>query len=444
MSLNYYKNFNVKKYYNIAKNILFSINRSLTGNGTFKTLKIIKKNFPMLKIKKIKSGTKVFDWKVPPEWNVVDAYVSDSKGKKIIDFKKNNLHLLGYSVPFNKIIVKKDLFKNLFYLKKQPEAIPYITSYYKKRWGFCISYYQFKKINKNYSLNEKFKVFIDSKFKFEKSRGAGAGRLNYGELILKGKSKKEILISTYICHPSMANNELSGPIVSMSLINYFKKKKLNKTLRFVFIPETIGSISYLSKNLKYLKENVIGGYNLSCIGDDRQHSCMFSKYQNSPSDEAVIEAYKLLKIKNYKVYSFLKRGSDERQYNSPGVDLKISSIFRTKYGEYPEYHTSLDNFSLVTLKGCVGGFNVVKKSIEILLERIYPKCKIICEPQMGKRGLYSTLSTKNGNKLTQSYMDFLQYADGTNSLEKISNSIKLDLNSVKNIHRIMLKYNLIN
>jgi len=427
----------IKKYYNIAKTKLFTITRSLTGDGVKKTLNIIKKELPTLKIRKFKSGTKVFDWNIPEEWNVTDAYVIDKYNNRIIDFKKNNLHLVGYSIPIKKNITKKELFKNLYFLKNQPKAIPYITSYYKRRWGFCISYNEYKIFDKRYSLNDKFKVVINSNLNKK-------GNLNYGELILKGKSKKEILISTYICHPSMANNELSGPIVSMGLINYFKNKKLNKTLRFVFIPETIGSISYLSKNLKYLKENVIGGYNLSCIGDERQHSCMFSKYQNSPSDEAVIEAYKLLKIKNYKVYPFLKRGSDERQYNSPGIDLKISSIFRTKYGEYPEYHTSLDNFNLVTLKGCVGGFNVARKSIEILLERIYPKCKIMCEPQMGKRGLYSTLSTKNVKKLTLSYMDFLQYADGTNSLEKISNLIKLELNSVKKINSILFKNNLIN
>lgn len=426
----------INKYYNIAKTKLFPITRSLTGNGVKKTLNIIQKEFPKLRIKKIKSGTKVFDWNIPEEWNVTDAYVIDKYNNRIIDFKKNNLHLVGYSIPIKKNITKKELFKNLYFLKNQPKAIPYITSYYKKRWGFCISYNEFKILDKRYSLNDKFKVIINSNFNKK-------GNLNYGELILKGKSQKEILISTYICHPSMANNELSGPIVSMGLINYFKNKKLDKTLRFVFIPETIGSISYLSKNLKYLKENVIGGYNLSCIGDERQHSCMFSKYQNSPSDEAVIEAYKSLKIKNYKVYPFLKRGSDERQYNSPGVDLKISSIFRTKYGEYPEYHTSLDNFDIVTLKGCVGGFNVAKKSIKILLERIYPKCKIMCEPQMGKRRLYPTLSTKNENKLTRSYMDFLQYADGTNSLEKISNLIKLELNSVKKIHSILSKSNLL-
>ena len=329
------------------------------------------------------------------------------------------------------------MFKNLYFLKKQPNAIPYITSYYKKRWGFCISYNEYKVLNKRYSLNDEFKVVINSNLNKK-------GNLNYGELILKGKSKKEILISTYICHPSMANNELSGPIVSMGLINNFKNKKLNKTLRFIFIPETIGSISYLSKNIRHLKKNVIGGYNLSCIGDERQHSCMFSKYQNSPSDEAVIEAYKLLKIKKYKIYSFLKRGSDERQYNSPGVDLKISSIFRTKYGEYSEYHTSLDNFDLVTLKGCVGGFNVARKSIEILLERIYPKYKIICEPQMGKRGLYPTLSLKNKKKFTKNYMNFLQHADGTNSLEKISSLIHIDLKSVKKINQILSKNFLVN
>jgi aminopeptidase-like protein len=427
----------IKKYYKIAKINLFPLNRSLTGAGVRKTLNIIKQEFPQLNIKKIKSGKKVFDWNVPPEWNVSEAFVIDKYNNKIIDFKKNNLHLVGYSTYIKKYILKKDLFKNLYFIKNQPKAIPYITSYYKKRWGFCVSFNQYKNLDKQYSSNDKFKVIIDASLNKK-------GNLNYGEIILKGKSKKEILISTYICHPSMANNELSGPIVSMGLINYFKRKKLNKTLRFIFIPETIGSVSYLSKNIKYLKENVMGGYNLSCIGDERQHSCMFSKYQNSPSDEAVIEAYKLLKIKNYKIYSFLERGSDERQYNSPGIDLKISSIFRTKYGEYPEYHTSLDNFNLVTVKGCTGGFNVVKKSIEILLERIYPKCKIMCEPQMGKRGLYPTLSTKNTNKLTVSYMDFLQYADGTNSLEKISSLIKLDLKSVRKIYNILFKNNLIN
>ena len=216
----------------------------------------------------------------------------------------------------------------------------------------------------------------------------------------------------------MANNELSGPIVSLLLIDFFKKyKKLNKTLRFIFIPETIGSITYLSKNLKYLKKNVIGGYNLSCIGDERQHSCLLSKYENTPADSAIIESYKKLRIK-FKKYSFLQRGGDERQYNFPGVDLPIASIFRTKFYEYPEYHTSLDNFNLVTKKGISGGYKVAKKAIEILSKKIIPKTQTICEPQMSKKGLYSTLSFKLNYKRNQNkiLLSFMQFSDGKNDL----------------------------
>jgi len=418
---------NIKKIYSIAEKKLYPLNRSLTGLGTKKTLKIIKNYFPKLKIKKIASNTKVFDWKIPSEWNVYDAYVLDKNGEKIIDFKKNNLHLVGYSIPANKILNKNEFLNYIYTIKNQPNAIPYVTSYYKKRWGFCITYKDKLKIIKKYKKYDKFKIVIKSKL-------SKNGSLNYGELLLKGNSKKEILISTYICHPSMANNELSGPIVSMSLINYFQKiKKLNNTIRFLFIPETIGSIAYISLNFENLKKRVIGGYNLSCIGDDRQHSCMFTKYGNAPSDESIIEAYKKLKIKKYKVYSFLKRGSDERQFNSPGVDLKISSIFRTKYGEYPEYHTSLDNFNLVTLKGILGGYKVAKEAIKILQQKIIPRNKIICEPHMGKRRLYPTISKKEKKSFSRNYMNFLQYADGNNSLERISKKIDLNFNSTKKI-----------
>ena len=426
----------IKRYYNLGRYTLYPINRSLTGNGVKKTLKIIKNEFPELKIKKIKSGTRVFDWKVPSEWNVSEAYVVDKFGNKIIDFKKNNLHLVGYSEPVNKKIYKKELFEHIYYLKNQREAIPYITSYYKRRWGFCISYNQKKIFDKKYKKNDKFKVLIKSSLNKN-------GYLNYGELILKSKNKQEILISTYICHPSMANNELSGSIVSMSLINYFRKlKNLKKTIRFIFIPETIGSIVYLNKNLQNLKKNLIGGYNLSSIGDERLHSCMFTKYGNSASDKILIESYKSLKIK-YKVFSFLKRGSDERQYNSPGIDLPISSIFRTKYGEYPEYHTSLDNFDLVTLKGIKGGFSVAKKALQLLNERIFPRTKILCEPYMSKRGLYPTISKDARNKSTKLFMDFLQYSDGKNSLEEISSIIKTNLKTTKKIYEKLCLHKLV-
>ena len=427
----------VKKFLNLAKKDLFLLNRSLTGKDTLKTLNIIKKNFNSLKIKYIKSGEKVFDWKIPKQWEIKSAYVTDKFGKKIIDFDKNNLHLVGYSKPIKKKIILKKLLGHLHSIPKQPSAIPYITSYYKKYWGFCINHNQKRKILNTYKLNDTFLININSSFKKN-------GRLNYGELVIKGKSSQEILISTYVCHPSMANNELSGPIVAMSLIEYFRKKKNNKTLRFIFIPETIGSIGYISKNFKYLRENVCGGYVLSCIGDNRNHSCILSKYENSPSDKSLIEAYKKNNIK-YKKYSFLHRGSDERQFNSPGIDLPISSIFRTKYGEYPEYHTSLDNFErVVNLRGLKGGFNIAKDAIKNLQKKIIPKNLILCEPQLGKRGLYPTISKKNNNKfnVSQEILDFLQYSDGKNDLYDISKLINLNYQKTLKICK-MLKNKLI-
>jgi len=425
----------VKKYYNLAKNVLFPICRSISGDGTYKTLKIIKKKFSNLKIIKFKSGKKVFDWKVPPEWNISDAYVLDKNKRKIIDFKKSNLHVVGYSQKISTYINKDHLLKKIHSIKQQPSAIPYITSYYKKYWGFCASDETKKIIKKNYNSNDKFKVCIKSNFK-------NNGNIKLGEYFLKGKSKQEILISTYICHPSMANNELSGPIVAMCLMDYFKKKTLQKSIRFLFIPETIGSISYLSKNLNYLKKNVIAGYNLTCIGDEREYGCMFSKYKNTFSDKALIKAYKELKIK-YKEFSFIENGSDERQYNSYGVDLPIASIFRSKYGTYPEYHTSLDNFEFVTLKGIKGGFNVAKKSIEIILKTIIPKTKIICEPQMGKRNLYPSISSKNNMHKSKKLMNFLQYSDGKNDLREISKIIKCSHKEAMNIYKTLKQNNLI-
>ena len=425
----------VKKPYLFAKEKLFHICRSITGKGIKKSLGLIKKELPLLKIFSIKSKTKVFDWVVPPEWNIDEAYVLDKNNKKIIDFKKNNLHVVNYSIPVKKILTKNQLINKIYSLKDQKKAIPYVTSYYKKNWGFCASYNQKNEIIKNYKNLDKFSVLIKSSLN-------NKGNLNYGELILKGKSKQEILISTYLCHPSMANNELSGPIVSMALINYFSKKKLNKTLRFIFIPETIGSIVYLSKKLNYLKKWVVGGFNLTCIGDERQHSCMFTKYGNTLSDDSLRLAYKQLKLK-YKSYSFLKRGSDERQYNSPGIDLPIASIFRSKYGEYKEYHTSEDNFKLVTVKGLTGGFKVAKNAILNLDKKIIPINKVLCEPQMSKRGMYNTLSQKTNSKGSKIFLSFLQYSDGKNDLEKISQFLKINVSLAKKLYVNLVKKKLL-
>ena len=425
------------KYYDVVKKDVFPLNTSITGKGNRKFLSIIKKYFPKLKIFKINSGKQVFDWKIPPEWNIKKAYVLDKNKNKIINFKDHNLHIVGYSIPVNKILKKKELLKKLHSLKNQPNAIPYVTSYYTKNWGFCVTHKQKKMIIKKYKNSDKFKVVIKSNHNYR-------GQLCFGEYLIPGKSKSEILISTYICHPSMANNELSGPIVSMCLIDYFKKNKQDKSLRFVFLPETIGSIAYLYKNLKLLKKNLIGGFNLSCIGDEKKYSCMLSKYENSLSDQSILEAYKRLKIK-FKKYSFLERGSDERQYNSPGIDLPISSIFRSKYGDYKEYHTSLDDFNLVTKKGITGGAKVAINAIKILSNKVIPKSTILCEPQLIKRNLYSGLSFKNNKRSInfRKILNFLQFADGTNDLNKISKSIRLSYKETHKIYKILIKNKLI-
>lgn len=428
------------KFYFFAKNKLQPIYRSLTGKGNLKTLRLMKKKFPELKINYFESGKKVFDWKVPNEWNIKNAYISDKFGNKIIDFKKNFLHVVGYSKRVNKIVNKKKLLELLIVNEKLPNAIPYVTAYYKKNFfGFCSSLNQKKNIIRNYKNTDNFKIFIDSNFN-------NKGKMHYGEFIIKGKSKDEILVSTYICHPQMANNELSGPIVSMSLMDYFykksKKKTLSKTLRFIFIPETIGSISYLSKHIEYLKKNVVAGYNLSCIGDERQHSCMLSRDKNSISDRALLETYKKLGIKP-KIYSFLERGSDERQYNFPKVDLPISSIFRSKYADYNEYHTSLDDFNLVTPKGIKGGFNIAKSAIELILKSIYPKCKTICEPNMGKRGLYPLVSENKRNNELMNRMNFITYADGKLTLDEIAKEIKISPKKSLSIFNFLKKQDLI-
>lgn len=428
---------NTNFFYNLAKNKLFNLCRSLTGEGTSKTLKILKQQHKKLKIISIKSGTKVFDWKIPHEWNIKKAIVLDKFKNKIIDFKENNLKIIGYSEPKNLFLDKNTFFKNVYSLPKQPNAIPYITSYYKKRWGFCLSQKELNYFKKKYKTNDKFKVLIKSSFKKN-------GNLKYGEYVIRGKSSQEILISTYICHPSMANDNLSGIIVSMALISYFKKiKNLKKTLKFIFIPETIGSIAYIKKNFDNLKKNVIAGYTLSCVGDELNYSIIFSKYKNSISDKALMQVYKSMKIKPKK-YSFLNRGSDERQFNSPLIDLKLTGICRSKYGKYKEYHTSLDDFNLVTLKGVRDSYKIIKKTIVQINNKIIPISKVICEPNLGKRNLYPTFSIKNAKYFnSRKFTNFLQYSDGTNDLNEISKIIKLNIQETKKIYKILLKNNLI-
>ena len=423
----------MKNLIKLAKE-LYPINRSITGKGIIKSLRIIKKkHLENLKIKRIKSGTKVYDWKIPSEWNIKDAYIKDESGKKIVDYKKNNLHIVSYSKKIKKYISKKELNRHLFSLPKKPGAIPYVTSYYKSFWGFCISHKERKKI-----IGNKFFAHIDSNFNKK-------GSLPYGELYLKGRSSKEILISTYICHPSMANNEVSGPVISTFIAKHFKKLKRRYSMRFIFVPETIGAIAYINKNFKNLKRNIIASYCLTCIGDDRNYSMIQSKYGNDLSDLTALEGFKKLKIR-YKKYTFLDRGRDERQFNSSGVDIPMTTISRTKFGNYSEYHTSLDDFSVVTEKGLKGGYRIVKKILDLLQNKILPYSKIICEPMLSKRKLYptrSSLSKREKDQNIRNILSFMSYSNGKNDLDKISNLINLSKKNTKKIFKLLLKKKLI-
>ncbi len=411
---------------------LYPIYRSITGNGVRESLKILQK-YVNFKIHEIPSGTKVFDWTVPEEWNIKSAFVVDlSTNEVVIDFKNHNLHVVGYSVPIDEVIDFNELDEHLYFNEKLPSAIPYVTSYYNKNWGFCIAFNEYLKLNRS----SKYKVFIDSDFNQN-------GSLTYAELVIPGETEKEIFFSSYICHPQMCNNELSGPVVLTALASYISACKLLKyTYRFVLIPETIGSIAYLSKHITKLKKNVIAGYNLTCLGDEGEFSYIPSRLGNTLSDKIALHVLNS-NFPNFISYSWLDRGSDERQYCAPGIDLPICSITRTKYGKYPEYHTSLDDFNLISENALQKSFDLYKQLIHILETDCYPSLNVLCEPQLGKRGLYPNISTVNSGQTVRDLMNFISYCDGNHSLLDISNILKLDYTNCIDLYSKLFKANLL-
>jgi aminopeptidase-like protein len=392
---------------------LFPICRSLTGDGIRETLSLIQKRLPDLKIHEVPSGTGCFDWTVPKEWNIRDAYILDPEGKKIVDFKVSNLHVLGYSIPIDAELSLEELQEHLYSRPDLPDAIPYMTSYYQERWGFCLS----DRLRKSLKPG-RYRVKIDSELK--------SGSMTYGEWYLKGKREDEIFLSTYICHPSMANNELTGPCVTTFLANFLKEEAREYSYRVVFIPETIGSIYYISRHLDTLKQHVKAGFVVNCVGDDRTFSYVPSRAGDTLADKATLHVLKYI-YPSFKRYTYLDRGSDERQYCSPGVDLPMCSILRSKYGAYPEYHTSLDNLDFVTPDGLGGSFEALKRAIEAIELDCYPKTTVLCEPQLGKRGLYPTLSTATSAKAVRNRMNLLAYADGHHSLLDIAELIDVPI-----------------
>ena len=406
---------------------LFPITRSITGKGVRKSLKILQ-NLINLKIHEIPTGFKVFDWTVPEEWNIDDAYIMNSKKEKIVDFNKSNIHVLQYSENIKKKITLDELKKHIFTLPDQPNSIPYVTSFYNKNWGFCMTHNEFLKLDEDdYFIN------IVSEHK--------NGSLTYGEFLIEGDSKEEILISTYVCHPSLCNDNLSGTVLTAFLAQYLSKVKMHYSIRFLFIPETIGAITWLALNENKI-HNIVHGLVVTCVGDSGISTYKKSRDGNNIIDKVVEEV--LIESGNpYKIMEFWPSGSDERQYCSPAFNLPVGSLMRTPYDMFDEYHTSEDNLSFMN-KECLADSllkyllviekleknftdikpkkNILEKKISKQNDPVYENLCPKCEPQLGKRKIYEGIGgVKKQNSLKQkkAIQWILNLSDGTNSLRDI-------------------------
>ena len=409
---------------------LWPFPRSLTGNGVRQTLEVLAEYLPGLTVHEVPSGTSVLDWVVPEEWNITDAFLVAPNGQRVIDFADSNVHVVSYSEPVDSELSLEELQPHLHSDPELPDAIPYVTSYYNRTWGFCLTQKQ-----RDSLVPGKYHAVIKSTLE--------PGSLTYGEFVLPGETKDEVFISTYICHPSLANNELSGPVVATALARWLMSLDTRRfTYRFVFIPETIGAITYLDANLEHLKSNVVAGFNLTCIGDDGDYSYLASRNGNTPIDR--IARRVVQKTSRPVIYSFLDRGSDERQYCAPGVDLPLISLMRTKYGKYPEYHTSLDDLSFVTPKGLQGGFELVRDCIVEFESSLYLQTSIKGEPQLGKRGLYHTMHARTVADEVLLRTHILAYSDGLHSVADIAELTERPVSDIEVLTAELVEHGLVN
>ena len=409
--------------------VIFPINRSLTGEGVRETFRHIKEHLPGLTVHAVPSGTEAFDWVVPNEWEITEAYIEDSSGKRLVDFANNNLHVVGYSTAVDVSLSLDELQEHLHSLPDKPEAIPYVTSYYSDRWGFCLTHLQRMAL-----VPDTYRAVIRSR-KFQ-------GVMNYAEVIIPGESSKEVFLSTYICHPSMANNEVSGPSVLTFVAKWLQSAPRHFTYRLVFLPETIGAIYYLSQHLEHLRQHVHVGFNISCVGDDRNYSFVSSRKGQTLADRIASHILPILSP-SFVRHSFLERASDERQYGSPLVDLPLVSLSRTKYGCYDEYHTSLDNFDVVTSTGLEGGFNMITSCIQTAESNRTYIARFPCEPQLGKRGLYPTLGGGKVSASVDVLLNVLSYCDGETDLLTLAEICGLSIFDVADAAKTLEAHDLI-
>lgn len=388
---------------------LWPICRSLTGGGVRETLDILSEIVPMERYR-VPSGTQVFDWTVPKEWNIREAYIITPDGERIADLQENNLHIMSYSIPVDQEMTFDELRPHLRTLPSMPKAIPYVTSYYRETWGFCLSHEQLESLPKK----GKYKVYIDSTLE--------DGHLDYGEAVLPGTTGREVLFSTYVCHPSMANNELSGPLVQAFIYQQLAQMKDRKyTYRFVFAPETIGIIAYLDRIGDQLKKNLDAGYVITCVGDRGALTYKRSKRPDSLADRVAEHVLKY-SGKEYRMIDFAVGGSDERQYCSPGFNLPVGSLMRTPYQRYKEYHTSFDNKDLISFAHLRDTIETYVDFVKVLeLNDNYRNAVQHCEPQLGKRGLYPDSVDPDANRESlHNLLHLLSFADGETSLIDIA------------------------
>lgn len=402
---------------------VFKIPRCLACEGNRITLREFSKVCGKIKLISYKSGTKIQDWIIPKEWLVIKASLIGPNGKEYINYNENNLSVMVNSITFRGKISLDNLKKKIYSIKNLPNAIPYVTSYYNKDWAFCMKYKDIKSLPKG-------KYFVDLQTKHSE------GNLNIGEIFIKGKSKKEIIFTCNICHPQMANNELSGPAIQTFLIknikNSFKKNKNFFSYRFLFLPETIGSIAYINKNLKNLKRNCIAGVVLTCLGSNKKFKIIDTPIKDNYSKKLIISALSLNDFK-YEIISFNERGSDERQFCFPGVDLPFTSLVNQKYGDYKEYHTSLDNIEFISEKGMQNALRVLNSYVLIAEKNCVPSTPSIGEPKLDIHGIYPKHNTKETRKKIKDQMNFLAYTNGINDLIDIAKHSNLDIQTTFNI-----------
>jgi aminopeptidase-like protein len=394
----------------------YPICRSLTGDGVRRTLAMIRERIP-LEVREVPSGTPVFDWTVPREWNIRDAWIKDPAGRKVVDFQACNLHVLNYSVPVHERLSLDELKKHLFTLPDKPDLIPYRTSYYKEAWGFCLSHRAMLALPEG-----EYEVLIDSTLK--------DGSLTYGECLLPGESEREVLLSTHVCHPSLCNDNLSGIAVMTWLARALAERPRRYSYRFLFIPGTIGSITWLARN-ESRTDRIAHGLVAANLGVGAFHYKK-SRRGDAEIDRAVLHALKT-SGEGFGVEDFVPFGYDERQYCSPGFDLAVGSLTRTPWGRYPEYHTSADTLDLVRSEALAGSLAAYLRVVEILEgNRRYLNLNPRCEPQLGRRGLYRTIGGDDAGRSRElALLWVLNLSDGRHGLLDIAERSGMPFEAVR-------------